>query len=120
MKPYHILRAFDGSQSGNDKQSFVAGTVDQLSDSLATIAVKEGWVKAVEPQLLEQVAQAGVAAIQGIVSALGAPPPDTNESESAMELAMPAEPEFIADRETKVIEPEETKPAKPVAKKKGK
>lgn len=46
MKPYHILKDFTGSQTGNDGPfQFTAGTVAELSDSLAEVVMKEGWAK---------------------------------------------------------------------------
>lgn len=67
MKPHSITKTFQGSQTGTDGPfTFEAGSVADLSDSLAEIAVKEGWAK----------------------------------------------PAKVEDRETKVVEPEETKPAK--------
>ncbi len=76
MKQYTILHSFNGSQTGLDCSRFEAGTVAKLSDSLAAVAVAEGWAVEVE-----------------------APAP------------VIAEPK-AEDREIKVEEPEETKPAK--------
>lgn len=43
MKPHRILKTFNGSQHGNDFNTFPEGEVHPLSDDLAAIAVKEGW-----------------------------------------------------------------------------
>lgn len=45
MKPYLILKTFRGSQTGTDSHEFLEGTTRELSDSLATTVLKEGWVK---------------------------------------------------------------------------
>jgi hypothetical protein len=45
MKPHRILKGFHGSQNGHDAHYFEAGTVRDLSDSLAEIVVREGWAK---------------------------------------------------------------------------
>lgn len=93
MKPHHILKDFNGSQDGFDFNSFKAGTVAALSDHLAPIAVKEGWAKPAEAEALKE-----------------GPHPKLDADEDA--------PAVLAeDRETKVEEPEETKPS---AKKPGK
>jgi hypothetical protein len=47
MKPYRILKDFNGSQTGIDFHSFEAGTVANLSDSLAEVVLKEGLVEPV-------------------------------------------------------------------------
>ena len=65
MKPHRIHKSFRGSQDGINTEHFEAGTVRNLSPSLAAIVVKEGWA-------------------------------DAHSSKAE-------------DRETKVIEPEETK-----------
>jgi hypothetical protein len=94
MKLYDILKDFNGSQTGHDFQAFKAGTTANLSDSLAAIAVKEGWVKPI--------------AVGGIVPM--AKPVLVGETPS--EQTVPAD-----DRETKVTAPEESKPARPFHKK---
>jgi hypothetical protein len=72
MKLHRILKTFKGNQTGfGDTETFFEGTEVALSDSLAAVAVAEGWAEL--------------------------PDADT--------------------RETKVVEPEETKPVKPVMKK---
>lgn len=40
---YRILKDFKGSQDGRLTEQFVQGSTRELSDSLATVAVKEGW-----------------------------------------------------------------------------
>lgn len=45
MKTYTILKSFPGSQDGLHTEEFVAGTTVPLSDSLAAIALAEGWVE---------------------------------------------------------------------------
>lgn len=79
-KPYKVLKDFAGSQTGNDgPHRFLAGTAAGLTDHLAEVALKEGYVE----------------------------PADGTE---------PARPSAPAEgRETKVTGPEETKPAKPLA-----
>lgn len=45
MKPHRILKTFPGSQTGHDHHVFEKGSVRDLSDDLAAIAVKEGWAE---------------------------------------------------------------------------
>lgn len=45
MKTYTILKSFHGSQDGLHTEEFAAGTTTLLSDSLAAIALAEGWVE---------------------------------------------------------------------------
>lgn len=40
---YRILKTFMGSQDGRFAEEFIAGTDRELSRSLATVALKEGW-----------------------------------------------------------------------------
>jgi len=40
---YRILKDFKGSQDGRLTEQFIQGSTRELSDSLATVAVKEGW-----------------------------------------------------------------------------
>jgi hypothetical protein len=55
MKPHHILKDFNGSQTGHDIHEFVKGTVADLSRDLAAIVVKEGWAEpAVLPRALAE------------------------------------------------------------------
>ena len=99
MKPYRILRTFLGNQTGNGPtEKFTEGSTAMLSDSLAEVVLKEGWVEPVSPK-------AALAKVQG----LDKPVPEGKLKE---DLENPAEL-----RETKVIEAAETKPAKPAAKK---
>lgn len=95
MKPHNILKTFKGTQDGlHDCHEFVAGTVAPLSKGLAAIVVKEGWAEPV----------ADTAHLKSITApVIGV---DVPEGDLAADLANPA-----ALRETKVIEPEETKPA---------
>lgn len=90
MKPYRIKKAFSGNQTGyGDTEHFVEGTIAQITDTLAEIALKEGWIEiaSIEPRKL-------------------------SDGEMLEEVEAPA-----GEYATKVIEPEETKPGKPVAKK---
>lgn len=49
MKPYIVLQAFKGSQTGNDGPfHFEPGEPVMLSDHLAEVALKEGYVKPAE------------------------------------------------------------------------
>jgi hypothetical protein len=57
MKLYRILKTFTGSQHGNDHQQFEAGTTALLSNSLATIVVKEGWAVQEEPAREEKAVE---------------------------------------------------------------
>lgn len=101
MKPHRILKDFKGSQTGNDGPfAFVKGNVADLSDSLAAVAVKEGWAEPAEPKAAP-------------VPAAKVPAEDA-EAVTVDDTPVPSEP-----IETKVIEPEETKPAKAEAKKSG-
>ncbi|WP_020474558.1 hypothetical protein [Zavarzinella formosa] len=101
MKPHHILTGFKGSQDGHgDGQEFVAGTTAHLSNDLARIAVGEGWAK--------PLATGGVVTQPERLPLVGETPSETVIPDDAP----PAE-----DRETKVVEPEETKPAKKFEKK---
>lgn len=100
MKPHRILTPFNGSQTGHDFQSFAAGTVVPLSAPLAAIAVGQGWA---EP-----------------VTETPAPPQPARTPAAADDAKgptsdAPADP--LADRETKVVSPAETKPARPAPKK---
>jgi hypothetical protein len=71
MKLYVVLKPFKGSQTGHDVQAFTPDDKPiHISDALAAIALKEGWITPYEP-------------------------------------VTPAEA-----RDTKVIEPKETKPVK--------
>lgn len=90
MKHYRILKAFNGSQTGNDFASFEAGSVALLSDDLARIALKEGWAELALPA----------------------------ETMKPSRVEDDVKPLPVEVREIKVVEPEETKPAKPFAKKK--
>jgi hypothetical protein len=45
MKPYHIIKSFPGSQTGNDLDQFESGTVRHLSPDLASIVVPLGWAE---------------------------------------------------------------------------
>ena len=42
---HDILKDFPGSQDGRHTEHFKAGTQADLSDSLAAVAVREGWVR---------------------------------------------------------------------------
>jgi len=86
MKLHHILKDFHGSQTGHDFQVFKADTTAPLSDSLAVIAVGEGWAKPAEPDTL-----------------VGGPHPKL-----AVEPDAPIV--LVEHRETKVTGPDETKP----------
>jgi hypothetical protein len=98
MKPYHILKDFKGTQTGlGDGEHFAAGTTSMLSDHLAEVALKAGYVKPAEPDALE-----------------GGPHPELNADPDAPDELVEGTAD---DRETKVTEPEETKPGKVKAKK---
>jgi hypothetical protein len=45
MKLYRILSTFNGSQAGAHVETFTAGTEAELSESLAEVAVSEGWAE---------------------------------------------------------------------------
>lgn len=47
---HDILKDFKGSQDGRFSTQFKAGTQAELSDSLAPVAVKEGWARPARPQ----------------------------------------------------------------------
>ena len=49
MTPHRILKTFPGSQTGHDHDLFHQGTVRDLSDGLAEIAVREGWAVPHDP-----------------------------------------------------------------------
>jgi hypothetical protein len=49
MKPHKILKTFNGSQDGHHTEAFIAGTVRDISDSLAAIVVKEAWAEPLQP-----------------------------------------------------------------------
>ncbi len=116
MKPYRILKRFSGNQTGyGETQYFEAGTVAQLSDSLAKTAIEAGLAEPyVEPLLAESESQA-----------TEIEPRELAEGETLQEGEIPeggtaeaGEPVNPADlRETKVVNPAETKPAKAAAKK---
>lgn len=54
MKPYKILNDFTGSQTGTDgPHYFKAGTVAELSNSLAETVLKEGWAEPHVPEKQE-------------------------------------------------------------------
>lgn len=114
MKQYLILKDFNGSNTGHDFNRFTAGTVAKLSDDLARAAMAEGWAKEAEVAAME-IAQAPadlagpvLEALADAVIGLDGPVP---EGDLERDIANPAEL-----RETKVVEPEETKPAKPLSK----
>lgn len=44
---YDILKTFKGSPDGRFAVDYVAGTQAELTDSLAAVAVKEGWARPV-------------------------------------------------------------------------
>lgn len=46
---HDILKDFKGSQDGRFATQFKAGTQAELSDSLAAVAVKEGWARRAKP-----------------------------------------------------------------------
>ncbi|MBN9265962.1 MAG: hypothetical protein J0I75_15615 [Hyphomicrobium sp.] len=99
MKPQRILKDFNGTQDGlGDGVSFTAGTTALHSDWLAGVAVKGGLAEAIEPDTIP-----------------GGPHPELVEDPDApnelVEGVTAAE-----SRETKVIEPAETKPGKALAK----
>ena len=48
MKEYNILKDFKGSQNHHDHHQFKAGTVAELSDSLAEVALKAGFACEIE------------------------------------------------------------------------
>lgn len=121
MQEYLILRDFRGSQDGLcDAQAFAAGSVARLSDSLvaalggvgggfvrkAEVAARE--IAAAPAELAEPVLQV-MAEVAAPVVGLEEPVP---EGDLAHDIANPAE-----IRQTKVIEPEESKPERPAAKK---
>lgn len=90
MKPYRILKDFAGNQTGNGQtEYFKAGTVRDLTDHLAEVVLKEKWVEPVAAQV-PAPPQDPVIEVEGILHAEA--------------------------RETKVVEPEETKTTKPLAK----
>jgi len=108
MKQYRILKAFNGSQHGNDFQAFTTGTTEPLSDALAAIAVKEGWAELAEQAGTPQPVKKAVPLLARM--------PAEEDDVKAFPADLPTDP--FADRETKVVTPEETKPVKkPVAKK---
>jgi len=45
---FDILKDFKGSQDGRLTEQFVKGSERELSESLAAVAVKEGWAKPVK------------------------------------------------------------------------
>ena len=96
MKPYRILRTFAGNQTGNgETEHFMEGTVRNLTDHLAEVVLKEGWVKQASSSEYLETVTADVVGLDG-------PVPEGNLEE---DIANPAE-----IRETKVTGPEETKP----------
>lgn len=42
---FEILKDFKGSHDGRFTESFEAGTERELSESLASVAVREGWAR---------------------------------------------------------------------------
>lgn len=92
MQEYLILKDCTGSQTGHDFNQFTAGTTAKLSDDLAAAFLKEGWAKPVEK------AAADIA-------------------KAPAELAHAVLETIVEARETKVMGPEETKPAELKAKK---
>ena len=44
---YEILKDFSGSQDGRMTEQFSKGTLRELSDDLAAVAVKEKWARKV-------------------------------------------------------------------------
>jgi len=105
MKPYRILKAFNGSQHGHDFVSFAAGSEAPLSDALAAIAVREGWAKPVE-----------LGAALAPVAGLDEPIPAGDLAHDLRNPAEVRETKVVTPAEAKVVEPEETKPAKPLHK----
>lgn len=53
---HKILKTFKGSQDGRFTELFEAKTTRDLSESLAAIAVKEGWAKPVETKKPKETA----------------------------------------------------------------
>jgi hypothetical protein len=46
MKNYKILKSFHGNQTGfGETVAFVEGETSQISDALAEVALKEGWIE---------------------------------------------------------------------------
>lgn len=45
---HEIIKDFSGSQDGRFTEQFIKGTERDLSESLAVVAVKEGWAKPVK------------------------------------------------------------------------
>lgn len=89
MKPYRILRDFAGSQTGNDGPFyFRKDEIANLSDHLAEVVLKEGWVEPFRPDTIT-----------------GGPHPKLVPDPGAPNVLVTTE-----NRETKVTGPEETKP----------
>jgi len=60
---YVIKKDFNGSNTGFDFVQFKAGKIMEMSDSLAVVALREGWaeetkepVKAIEPEIEPETA----------------------------------------------------------------
>ena len=85
---YLVLKDFNGSQTGLDFTQFKKDEVVSLSDDLAKAALAEGWVK--------MAATGGAVSIEPVL--------------------VGEKPSFAEVRETKVVQPAETKPAKPLDK----
>lgn len=118
MKQYLILQSFTGSQNGIDSENFVAGTTRNLSNSLvqALGGTASGYVKEAEVAAAE-IAKAPAAladAVKGAIAETEIQPRELAEGEMLEEGDLPegATVKLAEDRETKVVEPEETKPAK--------
>jgi hypothetical protein len=105
MKPHLILNDFTGSQTGLDFHQFAAGTTARLSDDLAAQAVAQGWAKEV----------VDLADVVVDVTGRDRPVPE-GELDEVLAIEGDDKPLLAENRETKVIEPAETKPAKPLAK----
>lgn len=92
MKAHRILKDFNGSQTGHDFHVFKAGSTVHLSTDLAAIATREGWAEQDETKPVVQQAAVEVPEVQAEI---------------------PAE-----TRESKIVEPDETKPKHPNLKRK--
>jgi hypothetical protein len=95
MKPHRILKGFKGSQTGVDSDEFHADTVRDLSDSLAAIAVKEGWARPhLDKKIPPQAADEGDAPDEGDQADAG----EKSEGDAPANKAKKAAPENKAKK----------------------
>lgn len=122
MKPYLILKSFTGSQDGITSEAFEAGTTRPLPESLvrALGGPNGGYIREAEQAAKEISAAPHELAVAVQDAIIEAEHPATASVDTSKPEEERSDPNPADSRETKVVQPEETKPATPAAKKRGK